>query len=225
MLLCGVVMKGAAGSGRKPGVCNPAGTACIPAQPHLVCLTTDLLHVTQNAALQKLCRSLRGAGSSDTAQREDRVASAPEAASSAGTADGAAAGGSNGTLPQGTSATLPAPPAAGGCAMKQGEAVGRGAASEAGPTAAVHLPIKCAAAPLEKPGLAMAAGENTVCAAGGGKGSAPGGAPKALAESPVVGAGAETAKLAYAGGSAAVGPDDAAVEANAGTAGPELGKV
>ena len=68
-------------------------------------LMTRWLPVTQNAALQKLCRSLRGAASSATAQREDPAASAPETARSVGMAEGAAAGASsNGALPQGASA-------------------------------------------------------------------------------------------------------------------------
>ena len=97
-------------------------------------LTTDVLLVPQNAALQKLCRSLRGTASSATAHHEDPAASAPETASSADTAEVAAAGGCNGTLPQGASAAPTAPAAAGGCAVKQGEAVGGGAALEAGLT-------------------------------------------------------------------------------------------
>lgn len=183
---------------------------------------THLLHAPQNAALQKLCRSLRGAASSDTAQREDRAALAPEAARSAGTVEGAAAGGINGLLTHGAITAPPAPAAAGGCAEKQGEGVGRGAASEAGPTEAICLPVEAVAAPHGDPGLAMAASGNNAYNAGGVGGRALGGATEALAESPGTGDVAEAAKLACAGGGAAVGPDGAAAEASAGTAGPEL---
>lgn len=217
MLLCGVFIKAQqqwAGS-------QTAGMARVSAQPHLVSLT-DLLHVTQNAALQKLCRSLRGAASSATAHREDPLASAPEKASSVSTAKGAAAGGSNGALPQGASAAPPAPAAAGGCAAKQGEAVGGGAAFETGPTEATHLPVEGAAALHGQP---LAVGENTACDAGGVEGSAPGGAAEALAGSSDIGGGAELLNIACAVGSAAGGPNSAAMGANASSAGPELGKV